>query len=145
MKQYITFAILISGVLVSSYYTTFFIIYLYFRYATGMDLQDYAFAFLTPTIVYLSIGNVIFDKACDRYGWLQVAKVGNKSEHIHNMEVQFNTKDLLSRFDSSFRKTSLCIESVVLPDGRVCEIQIIATTDTKEFFNEVDNIQAFLK
>jgi hypothetical protein len=57
--------------------------------------------------------------------------------------LELETQELLARMDSKFKKLSHCAERVILPDGRLCEIQIVATCINTEFCKEIDKMTAW--
>lgn len=69
MKQYLTFALVTIVVIVASFYTSTFIIYLYHKTDAILLIKDYAFAFLVPAFVYSVSGIVAWAKICDKYNW----------------------------------------------------------------------------
>ena len=61
------------------------------------------------------------------------------------MIFQFDGQEFLDTFSPHFIKLSNCVTTVVLPDGRVAEMQIIITTVENEFCTQTDTMSAVVK
>jgi len=61
------------------------------------------------------------------------------------MVFQFDGKAFLDMFSPRYNKLSNCVKTVVLPDGRIAEIQIVITTIESDFCTKVDTMSAAVK
>ncbi len=60
------------------------------------------------------------------------------------MIFQFDGQEFLERFSAKYTKLSNCIKTVVLPDGRVAQMQITITTNEDDFCNKVGQMSAIV-
>ena len=58
------------------------------------------------------------------------------------MIFQFNGQEFLDRFSPSYTQLSNCIKTVVLPDGRVAQMQITITTNEDDFCTKIGQMSA---
>ncbi len=60
------------------------------------------------------------------------------------MIFQFDGQEFLDRFSPKYNKLSNCIKTVVLPDGRVAQMQITITTNEDDFCTKVGHMSAIV-
>lgn len=60
------------------------------------------------------------------------------------MIFQFDGQQFTDKFSPSYSKLSQCIKTIVLPDGRVAQMQITITTNEDDFCNKVDQMSAVI-
>jgi hypothetical protein len=58
------------------------------------------------------------------------------------MILKFDGQEFLDKFNPRYKKLSNCVKTVILPDGRVAQMQIIITTDENDFCTKVDTMNA---
>lgn len=60
------------------------------------------------------------------------------------MIFQFDGQEFVDSFSARYSKLSNCVKTIVLPDGRMAQIQIIITADENEFCTKADTMNAVL-
>lgn len=58
------------------------------------------------------------------------------------MIFQFDGHQFIGKFSPNYNKLSQCIKTIVLPDGRIAQMQITITTNEDDFCNKVDQMSA---
>ncbi len=60
------------------------------------------------------------------------------------MIFQFDGQKFLNAFSPRYSKLSNCVTTVVLPDGRIAEMQIIITTVENDFCTKTNTMNAII-
>ncbi len=60
------------------------------------------------------------------------------------MIFQFDGQEFLDNFNPKYSKLSNCVKTIVLPDGRMAQMQITITTEESEFCTKLDTMNAVL-
>ncbi len=60
------------------------------------------------------------------------------------MTFQFDGQKFLDAFSARYNKLSNCVTTVVLPDGRIAELQIVITTVENDFCTKTDTMSAII-
>jgi len=60
------------------------------------------------------------------------------------MVFQFDGREFLEKFNPRYSALTHCVKSVILPDGRVAQIQITITAHESDFCTKIDTMSAVL-
>lgn len=58
------------------------------------------------------------------------------------MIFQFDGRHFLAKFSPRYSKLSQCVKTIVLPDGRIAQMQITITTNEEDFCTQIDQMNA---